>query len=82
METPTHTTPSIDLNRLTLQVDLLTEAVNQLAICLLRGPCWGATGETEWQLDKARRLVAEAKSNSQQNSKAGKKQNDGELLGR
>jgi len=43
--------------------------VEQLALCLLRGSCWGATGSTEWQLSQARKFVAEAKANSQQNAK-------------
>lgn len=57
----------VDIQRLVLQVNLLTESVEQLALCLLRGPCWGARGETEWRLSKAMEFVAEAKQNSQQN---------------
>ena len=57
----------VDVQRLVLQVDLLTKSVEKLALCLLRGPCWGATGSTEWQLSQARKFVGEAKANSQQN---------------
>lgn len=54
---------SVAVHRLVRQVECLTEAVASLAYCLQRGPCWGATGEVNNALQKAWRLVEQARSN-------------------
>lgn len=51
------------VQRLVRQVECLTEAVAALAYCLQRGPCWGSTGDVNNALQKAWRLVEQARSN-------------------
>lgn len=54
---------SVAVQRLVRQVECLTQAVASLAYCLQRGPCWGSTGEVNNALQKAWRLVEQARSN-------------------
>lgn len=63
---------SVAVQRLVRQVECLTQAVAALAYCLQRGPCWGTTGEVNNALQKAWRLVEQARSNSPNRDLSGK----------
>lgn len=59
---------SIAVQRLVRQVECLTEAVASLACCLQRGSRWGSTGEENYALQRAWRMVEKVRSENPTNA--------------